>query len=284
MRKVIFLILILFTSCKKIFPTYKLSNPETCFSGNYSSSKRELRSNSKKDSDKDGIPDYKDNCPYTKNTDQVDSDKDGIGDVCDSTPFPSNPVIYVAYIDFDGYYLNSPYWNNGNPIMLETSSMTYDEIFSVISITQNSYKNYNILITTDSNIYNIATPSKRQRIVVTKTYEWWVNTNGGVSYIGSMFWAEETPSIVFSSLLGYNTYSIGVIVSHELGHTIGLQHQSLYDQNCSLVNYYNTGTSDNAPIMGNALNSKIGSWWVGPTPYGCNSIQIDTLILKSNLK
>jgi hypothetical protein len=36
-----------------------------------------------KDSDQDGIPDYKDNCPFKFNADQKDSDNDGIGDVCE---------------------------------------------------------------------------------------------------------------------------------------------------------------------------------------------------------
>ena len=36
-----------------------------------------------RDSDHDGIPDIRDNCPYVPNTDQRDSDHDGIGDACD---------------------------------------------------------------------------------------------------------------------------------------------------------------------------------------------------------
>ncbi|MBN2107933.1 MAG: DUF1566 domain-containing protein [Deltaproteobacteria bacterium] len=38
------------------------------------------------DTDKDGIPDFIDNCPNRCNVQQLDADKDGIGDVCDTAP------------------------------------------------------------------------------------------------------------------------------------------------------------------------------------------------------
>lgn len=44
-----------------------------------------------RDSDQDGIPDIKDNCPEVPNPDQKDSDGDGIGDACDETPQPPPP-------------------------------------------------------------------------------------------------------------------------------------------------------------------------------------------------
>jgi hypothetical protein len=47
---------------------------------------------SETDTDGDGIPDSRDNCPTSPNPDQADSDGDGIGDACDTptpTPTPS---------------------------------------------------------------------------------------------------------------------------------------------------------------------------------------------------
>ncbi len=42
------------------------------------------------DFDADGVPDTIDNCPYTKNHDQLDSDGDGRGDACDNCPQVAN--------------------------------------------------------------------------------------------------------------------------------------------------------------------------------------------------
>jgi Thrombospondin type 3 repeat len=43
------------------------------------------------DTDGDGVPDSRDNCPFDFNPDQADRDGDGVGDVCDTCPLDSNP-------------------------------------------------------------------------------------------------------------------------------------------------------------------------------------------------
>jgi hypothetical protein len=42
------------------------------------------------DTDGDGVPDSRDNCPLAKNTDQTDSDHDGMGDACDVCPLDAH--------------------------------------------------------------------------------------------------------------------------------------------------------------------------------------------------
>ncbi len=44
------------------------------------------------DTDGDGVPDERDNCPTIPNPDQRDHDKDGIGDVCDHCPHIADPA------------------------------------------------------------------------------------------------------------------------------------------------------------------------------------------------
>jgi hypothetical protein len=38
------------------------------------------------DQDKDGVPDFRDNCPTTANPDQLDIDRDGVGAACETSP------------------------------------------------------------------------------------------------------------------------------------------------------------------------------------------------------
>ncbi len=70
------------------------------------------------DRDKDGIPDFKDNCPDKYNPDQVDLDKNGIGDACQTTPVvvppppPPPPPTPPAF----PYKFIGTFGNRANPI------------------------------------------------------------------------------------------------------------------------------------------------------------------------
>ena len=59
------------------------------------------------DTDGDGFPDYRDNCPSKKNATQLDTDGDGIGDACDTCPTVANPSqtypVYYKDLDNDRY-------------------------------------------------------------------------------------------------------------------------------------------------------------------------------------
>lgn len=304
---VVILAIALFTMCRKDglipFTSPIKDEPSVCFFEDITYGTRErseqdvvnlnvsYRRSNRRDRDSDGMLNSVDNCPDKYNPDQKDSDGDGVGDVCDNTPLPVKQTYYVAYLDFDGYYLNSPYWNSGNPLQLESSKLSQSEIDSVIQIIKEDYLKFNIVITTDSTVYNKSDINKRQRIVITQSWDWY-GMSGGVSYIGSLKWGTETPAFVFSSLLKFNPKFIGEASSHEIGHTIGLYHQSLYDDTCAFVTPYNPGDniksppnylSTYAPIMGVSINAQYGIWWIGATEFGCTNVQNDEKIITSNI-
>jgi hypothetical protein len=291
-------IILLFTTCTKENTSTRSINskPEVCDLGPLNNNTFQTRDefemarsrgggNTKlKDSDRDGIPDIKDNCPRTKNIDQKDTDLDGIGDVCDPYPYGNEPNrTSVILLDFDGYYLNSSMWNYAVPYQCQPSGLYPDQIQTILDSVKKDYAKYNVTVTTDENVYLSASAAKRMRVVITTSSEVYPGV-AGIAYVGSMFWSDGTPCFVFSNTMSFNTLRIRFATSHESGHTIGLYHQSQYDANCNLLYTYKPcDVNGTGPIMGSIGPTCLAKWWVGPTPNGCTFIQDDNAVITSNV-
>ena len=234
------------------------------------------------DADGDGVRNGIDNCPLIFNPDQADKDRDGVGDACDTVVVqpPTSGSGHVFYLDFDGEQISNPYWNGGNSFYAEPSGLSSVEIDNILLEVKKDFYGINANITVDPIQYQQA--KIRQRIVITQSNSWYGQA-GGTSYVGSLFFGNETPAFVFSRLLNYRQKYVWEACSHEIGHTIGLYHQSLYDSACIFVKEYNPGNSTSAPIMGVSYYAD-GQWWIGPNSFGCNSIQDDYLQIKTRLK
>ncbi len=296
MKKFILLFVLMF-SCEKINQIQKIDEKfETCdfLKGNYNQVRRGdtsataeaiYRGVRGRDSDKDGIPNSIDNCPKIFNPDQKDSDNDGIGDACDTSLPPVDTVInngtYYVYLDFDGENVQTPYWNGGIQFYATPSGFGQIEIQNILKEVRVDFNSFNIYIDTSSERYYNTLPERRVRIIITENSSWYGNA-GGVAYLNSLFWGMDVPAFVFSKLLGYNQKYNWEATSHEIGHTIGLNHQTLYDVNCNFISDYNPGGNGEAPIMGVSYYQPIGRWWIGTNYDGCNSKQNDSLIIKNN--
>jgi len=201
---------------------------------------------SKKDTDRDGIPDISDNCPTSYNPNQSDLDKDGIGDVCDPTPYLAAPVMLLV---FDGDTVTNTNWNVTGPIYATPSNLTENQKLSVINRFRQAFASFNVTFTTDKNVYLATHPAKRGKIIFTENDAWYCETSpctGGVSFVGSF--GSNTPAFVFTMALAYDTFTIGEAGIHEAGHTLGLRHQSVYDPtDCALINEYKLGVTMGKP-------------------------------------
>jgi hypothetical protein len=198
------------------------------------------------------------------------------------TPPPTaNPGVIL--LDFDGHTVSGTPWNYNGAFVCTPANLSAVAMGSIVDRMENDFAPFYITVTTDEAVYNAANPSRRTRVILTETWEWFGQA-GGTAFIGSFTWGDNTPCFVFSSLLGYNEKQIAEAASHEAGHTLGLRHQSVYSGS-TLVNEYNYGLGSGeigwAPIMGCAYNRNMSTWHNGPNNLGYNSYQDDAAIIRN---
>jgi len=196
---------------------------------------------------------------------------------------PSAPA--VIFLDFDGHNVAGTSWNFDGPFYCGPSGLDNSQITTVFNRVAEDYRPFNVNITTDSTKFLAAPINRRMRVLLTVSYEWY-GSAGGVGFIGSFTWGDDSPCFVFTSLLSYNVKNIAEAASHEAGHTLGLYHQARYDANCVKQSDYHSGAGAGeigwAPIMGVGYYQNLTLWNSGPNPYGCNNIQNDLTVITSN--
>lgn len=184
----------------------------------------------------------------------------------------------VIFLDFDGQTVQGTGWNWSGPIYAQPSGLSTAAITEIFNRVAEDYRIFNVNISTDSTVFATAPISKRTRVVVTPTYQWY-GAAGGVAFVGSFTWGDDTPAWVFSGLLNNNIKYVAEAISHEAGHTLGLQHQSVFDTNCMKIAEYGAGQGTGeiswAPIMGVGYYRNLTTWHIGTSAYGCTYIQND---------
>lgn len=194
----------------------------------------------------------------------------------------TNEADNVLYLEFYGATVSNTLWNTNGTINALHSGLTTDEVTTVINKIKAHYAPFNILVTDDINIYNSAPSNKKARVIFTESYEWYGQA-GGVAYINSFGWSDQSPAWVFTSLLSYNTHFIAEAGAHEAGHMMGCRHQVVCS-NGTITNSYNPGPGDGtAPVMGVSYYVPAGDWWIGPSSLGCSVIQDDTAVIAAKI-
>ena len=154
---------------------------------------------------------------------------------------PTNPPAVKSgclLLDFNGEFVNGTVWNIY--INCANSGLSETQIQSVVSRVKYDFSQFGLEVTTDESVFNTYPQNKRRRCIVTTTA--FYGNVGGVAYINSFNWFDDTPCFVFSGLLSYNSKYISDAGSHELGHTLGLRHHSDWvyneDGSCFKLNEY----------------------------------------------
>jgi hypothetical protein len=196
---------------------------------------------------------------------------------------PPNATILL---DFDGQVVANTLWNTSGPINCAPANIAALDADKIIDRVSEDFSPFNVVVTTDEDVYNATNPQKRMRVVITETWDWF-GVVGGTSYNNSFVWGNNTPCFVFSTLLSYNEKYIAEAISHEVGHTLNLQHQAFYDNAGNFISEYNEGSGDGrigwAPIMGIGYYRNVTTWYNGPTVGGYKNLQDDVAIISNVL-
>jgi hypothetical protein len=198
----------------------------------------------------------------------------------------SYPTATAAlFLDFDGHNVDGTSWNWTGPINCGPSGLNDTKIIEIFNRVAEDYRPFNLNVTTDSTKFLAAPIGKRMRVIITTSHSWYSTSYGGVAFVNSFTWGDDSPCFVFSALQSYNSKIIAESVAHEAGHTLGLHHQSSYNASCGMTSEYHMGLGSGeigwAPIMGVGYYKNFTLWNNGPNMYGCNNYQNDLDVITS---
>lgn len=200
-------------------------------------------------------------------------------------------ATHTIFLDFDGHTVTGTSWNStvatieAGRYRRESASnpdngFTQDELNGIVEIWERvaeDFAAWNVNVTTEDPGVDAL---MRQgfgdeeygiRTIITPDYEWYDTRRfGGVAYLRSFSRGSDLPAWVFSSNLGTgNPKSVAEAVSHEVGHTLGLQHDGIDDGSTS-SSYY-SGHGSWAPIMGVGYYRDVTQWSNGDYPGATNT-------------
>ena len=181
-------------------------------------------------------------------------------------------------MDFDGDNVNDPDWGRINAPASPLSAAQRADVFRRV---RDDFLQFNINVTTDQAKYNAAPVGDRMRCIVT-TVDTAAPGAGGVAYLNSFAYA----GTIFSNNIpcwcfNPTVKSIADTISHEAGHTFGLNHDGLVGR----AEYYfgqGTGPTSWGPIMGAPFTRSVTQWSKGEYA-GANRYEFDIEIIANKV-
>jgi hypothetical protein len=186
-------------------------------------------------------------------------------------PLESLPgATAVIYLDFDGEQGPFPSWGDFYAAPANASNA---QIFDVWKMVSEDFQGFNINVTTDRRVFDTAPDGRRTHCIITPTTTASPGA-GGAAYVGSFNWSGDRICWSFYSS-GKNACEV---ISHEVGHTLGLSHDGRTSPNEGYYAGHGTDPVGWAPIMGVGYSKKLTQWSKGEYS-GANQTQDDLAII-----
>ena len=175
----------------------------------------------------------------------------------------------VIYLDFDGETGPFSGWYDGDVAHSGYDNNTIRDIWIRVA---EDFLPFNLNVTTDVKVWQAAPQGQRIRCIVTPTN---FHGAGGVAYVGSFNWGGE--ATCWS--LNYGTDGAVTVISHEIGHTLGLYHHGFNGN--EYYGGHGSGTTSWGPIMGSPYGRNLKHWSNGDYNLATKPWQDDLAIITS---
>lgn len=203
-------------------------------------------------------------------------------------PFPAGQTFLLnslpgasktVYLDFNGHVTSGTGWNNQffggasfttDPLSFEGTAGTFsdNELFRIQRIWERvaeDFLPFHVNVTTQepplSSLIRSGGGDTQWGVRVVIGPGNWLAGAGGVAFLDSFNWNSDTPCFVFSNALGNSEKSIAEATSHEVGHTLGLEHDGQGGN--EYYTGHGSGATGWAPIMGVGYNRELVQWSKG---------------------
>ncbi|MBE2181027.1 MAG: hypothetical protein IAE97_11205 [Chthoniobacterales bacterium] len=186
-----------------------------------------------------------------------------------SAPAPdlsSRPgALGVIYLDFDGETISGTAWAGGATIVAPAAQMSTSQIMEAWERIARDYEIFDVNVTTSRSTYNAAPPNRRTHCIITSN-DAAAPGSGGVAFIGT-FTSHNNSEKICWSFIDTDPKFCAEIASHEIGHTVGLNHDGRNASGSLPREEYYEGHGDGetgwAPIMGVGYYMNLTQWSKG---------------------
>jgi subtilisin-like proprotein convertase family protein len=190
---------------------------------------------------------------------------------------------HTIYLDFNGHTTTGTAWNtySGKSSIVtpafdldgNTASFSATELERIQYIWQRvveDFSPFNVNVTTQEptldRLIKSGTTDTAWGVRVAiggSSFDWFGAGAGGVAYVGSFNWNSDTPTFVFSTqTLSDEKYTADAI-SHEVGHTLGLNHDGRTIPSEEYYDGHGSGETGWGPIMGSGYYQNLTQWSKG---------------------
>lgn len=199
------------------------------------------------------------------------------------TEVPGKGVIYINY---SGFNPADMVW--GKYEKFSPSCVSDKEQIEVNKRVQKHFSNYDVLITSDESLFYKYPVNLRIRVTVTDNLLYSYNFFGfpnplyGCAFYNQLYLGDTTSVLISTKdIESNNTRFIADVITHEVGHSLGLCHQAVWKK-AKMIMEYNMGDSCSAPIMGFTKETKDSYWDIGINQIG--QYQNDTAIIAKTFR